>query len=140
MRKFIVIIGLVLASVSISSATNVVEIKGLIASPEQYVGKTITIQGLISFECQKTEDRVLIGQGRDRFGLLKGKKLKESPLDFLNKEVIVTGKIVKMSNPTRPFRCGKCDGKACGQYINKVADNGAYSLYYMEVESIKVVK
>lgn len=42
MRKFIVIIGLVLASVSISSATNVVEIKGLIASPEQYVGKTIT--------------------------------------------------------------------------------------------------
>lgn len=140
MKKFIVFTCLILASASLSFGANIVAVKGLTASPEQYVGKTITLRGNISFECSKSGDRVFIGQGRDRFGLLKGKKLKSSPSDFTDKEVTVRGKVMKMASATRPQRCGKCDGKACGQYVNKPLEKGDFSLYYMEVESITLVK
>ena len=74
-----------------------VEFDSLIANPENYIGKTISIEGKVVHVCTETGKKMFItGHNPDvRLYVAAGDKISKFPMELLGSEITVEGLITK---------------------------------------------
>lgn len=77
-----------------------VEFASLIASPDNYVGKNIIIEGKVVHVCTETGKKMfIVGENPDiRLYVAAGENISKFPMELLGSEVIVEGLITKADN------------------------------------------
>ncbi len=82
-----------------SGITTIVEFDSLIANPDSYVGKTISIEGKVVHVCTETGKKMFItGHNPDvRLYVAAGDKISKFPMELLGSEITVEGLITRVS-------------------------------------------
>lgn len=79
-----------------------VEFASLVANPESYVGKNITVEGKVVHVCTETGKKMfIVGDNPDvRLFVAAGENISKFPMELLGSEVIVEGTITKVGGTT----------------------------------------
>jgi hypothetical protein len=136
MKRFVFFISSLLFAVYLCLGSALIDLKDLVASPEKFTGKNLSIEGVICRKCPKEKSRFFISSGKYRFGLIIPEHLNKTTLSLLKKDAQIFGKVCKASTPIKPEGCSKCSGTICGQYLTIPNNNSYFDQYYVEVESI----
>jgi hypothetical protein len=80
-----------------SKTVDKVEFSALAANPENYIGKTIVIEGKVVHVCRETGKKMfIVGENPDvRLYIAAGENIPKFPMELLGSEVIVEGRITK---------------------------------------------
>jgi RecJ-like exonuclease len=75
-----------------------VEFSSLVANPENYVGKTITIEGKVVHVCTETGKKMfIVGDNPDlRLFIAAGENISKFPMELLGSEITVEGLITRV--------------------------------------------
>lgn len=87
----------VTSQIGVSTETVKVAFDSLIANPESYIGKTISIEGKVVHVCTETGKKMFItGQNPDvRLFVAAGDKISKFPMELLGSEITVEGLITQ---------------------------------------------
>jgi hypothetical protein len=91
------------ASKTEGSETGVkVEFTSLVANPENYVGKSIIVEGKVVHVCTHTGKKMfIVGENPDvRLFIAAGENISKFPMELLGSEVVVEGLITKVGGTT----------------------------------------
>lgn len=136
MKRFVLFISSFLCAGFLCFGASLIVLEDLVANPNKFVGKSISVEGIIFRKCPKEKSRFFVSNGKHRFGLIVPEQLNITTLSLLKKNAQIIGKVRKVNTPLKPEMCSKCSGTICGQYLTISTRDSSFDQYYIEVESI----
>jgi RecJ-like exonuclease len=85
--------------ISVTGKSEKIEFAALIANPDNYIGKNVTIEGKVVHVCTETGKKMfIVGNNPDiRLYVAAGENISKFPMELLGSEITVEGMITKVA-------------------------------------------